>query len=220
MTTIYPQSVQCALCKSHNDVVSVASTNAFGSMDLDLRPPPMERDILHTYVQRCSHCGYCSNDIASVGGLAVDRVGSVDYMALLSDESFPELAQSFRAHAYLAEAGGELRSSLAAQLHAAWACDDAKDFPGAAESCRQETLRLLDLLQDQGEVFCGDKATDAMLQLDLLRRSGQFAAASALTTTLQAENLPGILAQIASFQDARAKANDRACYTVEAATSH
>jgi hypothetical protein len=41
MTTIHQEEVSCAVCGSAQRVMELGSTNAFGSMDLDTRPPEM-----------------------------------------------------------------------------------------------------------------------------------------------------------------------------------
>jgi len=46
MTTLFMTSVDCAVCQSKQEITQIGSTNAFGSMDLDMRPPPMQRDTL------------------------------------------------------------------------------------------------------------------------------------------------------------------------------
>jgi len=41
MTTIHQEQVSCAVCGSAQMVMELGSTNAFGAMDLDTRPPEM-----------------------------------------------------------------------------------------------------------------------------------------------------------------------------------
>ena len=43
MTTIFQQTVTCGHCGTENEVIELGSTNSFGSMDLDMRPPPMRK---------------------------------------------------------------------------------------------------------------------------------------------------------------------------------
>ena len=43
MTTIFGEEVTCAVCGSKQTVQEIGSTNTFGAMDLDTRPPEMQR---------------------------------------------------------------------------------------------------------------------------------------------------------------------------------
>ena len=68
MTTWYHQDVKCHHCgrKSQHNVLG--STNAFGSPDLDLRPPEMQRLTMEGWLQLCPHCGYCAPDLSEEEG--------------------------------------------------------------------------------------------------------------------------------------------------------
>ncbi len=43
MTTIYNKKITCCLCNKESEYRGIGSTNAFGSPDLDTRPPQMQR---------------------------------------------------------------------------------------------------------------------------------------------------------------------------------
>ena len=57
MTTQSAEECTCAVCGRVSMQGVIMSTNAFGSPDLDLRPPPMERFTIDHWVQECPHCG-------------------------------------------------------------------------------------------------------------------------------------------------------------------
>ena len=221
MTTQYLESAACAICGAANDVIVVSSTHSFGAMDLDTRPAPMMRDTLGAQIQKCRGCGFCSSDITSSAGIDVSLVQTDAYRQLLHDPRFPDLARQFRAHGYLVEAAGSLQTAARAQLSAAWVCDDkAGDDPTAAETCREDTLRLFALLHDRSTSFGADLATDRILSLDLLRRTRQFAAVATLAADLRTGRLPEILDQVALFQQHLALARDTSCRTVKDAMQH
>ena len=79
MTTYFTAEYTCAVCGRTHKFRVVGSTNSFGSPDLDLRPAPMQRDTIHTWVQTCPDCGYSNGKI--------DRDTSVD-KKWLSRESY------------------------------------------------------------------------------------------------------------------------------------
>lgn len=64
MTTTVPHHSVCGVCGGISEQTGLQSTNAFGSPDLDLRPPEMERSTMCYWVQTCPQCGYCASDIA------------------------------------------------------------------------------------------------------------------------------------------------------------
>ncbi|MBR4908658.1 MAG: hypothetical protein IKZ43_06585 [Acidaminococcaceae bacterium] len=46
MTTMFRQKYKCAVCGAEQEFYGIASTNSFGSPDLDLRPPEMQRSTM------------------------------------------------------------------------------------------------------------------------------------------------------------------------------
>lgn len=215
MTTLQQEFETCAHCGWTGEFTTVTSTNAFGSPDLDLRPPPAERHILSHAVRECPDCGLCASRLSEIDGLETSILGTAGYAATMNDPSFPPLACRFRAQAQLAQAAGNHARAGSSQLRAAWACDDAgDDFASGAAQCRRELLATLDLLHEAGETLADDKLTDAVMELDLLRRSGDFDAVVARSGTLSGQDLPELLAQIVAFERERAEAQDRAGYTV------
>ena len=214
MTTIFQQTVTCGHCGTENEVIELGSTNSFGSMDLDMRPPPMERDTLAQQIHRCQGCGYCAPDLGERIG-ADGLLESDDYRALFADERYPDLARKFIAYAFLAESSGDLRAAAWAYRSAAWVCDDEVDnHVISAIKCRIEVLRLMEGLRLNGQSFTDDPITDSILELDLLRRSGQYSEVLACAHALSEKELPEMLQSISAFQQQLANAGDSSCYTV------
>ena len=220
MTTIFQQSLTCGHCGAENEVIELGSTNSFGSMDLDMRPPPMERDTLAQQIHCCQGCGYCAPDLGERIG-ADGLLESDNYRALLADESYPDLARKFIAYTFLAESSGDLRAAAWAYRSAAWVCDDEVDnHVISAIKCRIEVLRLMAGLRLNGQSFTDDPITDSILELDLLRRSGQYSEVLTRAHDLSKKELPEMLRSISAFQRQLATAGDSSCYIVTDALGH
>jgi hypothetical protein len=62
VTTIFEEEVTCAVCGSKQTVQEMGSTSSFGAMDLDTRPPPLQRGTMEMWVHalgvppRDGHC--------------------------------------------------------------------------------------------------------------------------------------------------------------------
>jgi hypothetical protein len=50
VTTIFEEEATWAVCGSKQTVQEIGSTNSFGAMDLDMRPPQMKRSTMHLWV--------------------------------------------------------------------------------------------------------------------------------------------------------------------------
>lgn len=218
MTTIHATSVDCAVCLSSTEISLLGSTNAFGSMDLDMRPPSMARDTLHHQIHRCPACGFCGPRLAWFEGLNISLVKDSNYLAILYDKTYPELANQFRAHAFLSALANNQASVIGAYLKAAWVCDDLAATEAVAIACRQHVLTSLSVLHGSGGCYTSDLLTDQVLRTDLLRRAKQFDAAVQHISTLTKGQLPKMLLQILNFQARLCIAKDGDCYQVSDAT--
>ncbi len=210
---IYRRKKNCAVCGKESEYPVIASTNAFGACDLDLRPPEMRRSTMHTWVQECTWCGYVSEDItklpAGVNDAKVisDTLCTYDYIATEGKRFSSDLAIRFYRHYMLKKQQQSIRGAFNSLVYAAWACDDAKDKANAVY-CRELALEYLDILIAENQ---GDKNL-IVQKADLLRRSGHFDAVVKEYTgkALGSELLDKIIA----FQIEKAKLGDDACYTV------
>lgn len=215
MTTFSQVSFTCACCGSPSEGVVLSSTNAFGSMDLDMRPPPMQRDTLAQQIHQCSECGYCSPDLEDAEGIDPAVVHGRDYQSISTNLGYPPLARRFLAYAHLAAVAGDHRSTAWAMLRAAWVCDDTgAEYVDQSVTCRNRVSEALHGLHAQRETFTNDQQTDGILRLDVLRRAGRFDEAIAEASRLQATQLPDILDKIAAFQILQARNRNVDCYTV------
>ena len=124
MTTIVPIEQSCAVCGGSSEHYALGSTSTFGAPDLDLRPPPLERDTLQHQIQCCPHCGYCADDIAEAPEVASELVATAEYQTDLKRESFPELTRHFLCASRVLRAAGQIAESGWMALKGAWAADD------------------------------------------------------------------------------------------------
>lgn len=149
MTTLYPENLKCAVCGAVAEYTQVCSTNAFGSPDLDTRPPEMRRSTMFAWVRRCPECGYCASDISQATPRAAVLVRSPEYALQLADEKYPELANSFMCKALIEEQSEDLAAAAWSLIHAAWACDDA-ERNGPARTCRCKAADMVRKALDSG----------------------------------------------------------------------
>ncbi len=216
MTTLANLTIICGNCGTANNTAVVISTNSFGSLDLDLRPPPMERDTLAHEIQHCITCGYCSRDLEDQIAPA-DSLKSMTYRSILDNTGLPELARKFAAFGHLSEQASDPHNAAWASLRAAWTCDDTLGFEESARQMRCTVLRLIQQIHELQQTFADDHDTDSILELDLLRRSGQLDEVRIRSEQLSHTDLPEILRRICTFETVLAAQGDTACYQVDEA---
>lgn len=237
MTMHFISTANCVICgeECHNPVL--ASTNAFGTPDLDLRPPPMQRHTMGTWVQCCRDCGFVAADIEQ-NPYSVDQS---TIQALLQRPDYPPMGQpdgtwqlgNFERQALLEQWAGSRAAEADAWRHAAWCADDgalyalesAADpalYLGMAQRFRRETIRAtLAMLAVPTADFGDEQQFHARVRLvDALRRVGDFNATAALCDELFATGGEAVLGpaavigHILTFQRAKAQAHDIACYRI------
>jgi hypothetical protein len=213
MTTFAQKEVQCAVCGTTVEMNILASTNAMGSSDLDLRPPEMQRSTMHTWVQQCPQCGFCNGSIDDAPAGAKELVDSPDYRAQLEDERLPALARTFLCAAMVVQ-NEDRRSAAHSKLCAAWDCDDA-ELPDMASECRRGAIALL---EDADELDDPSQAVlESAIVIDMLRRIGDFSLASERCEQLVSVTTDENLLAILGFQKDLISAKDTACHSVEEA---
>ena len=211
MTTFFRQEVKCANCHKSSEHQALGSTNAFGSPDLDLRPPEMQRSTMSAWLQQCPHCGYVAPKL-SKGTDDMAAVSQSDYRASLSDQRFPELARRFLAHALLL-VSSEPDSAAHSRLSAAWVCDDLGKSDLAVE-CRRLAAECLAKLRP----FADDEqgVSQGAIFVDVLRRAGQWEQAEAECAALLAcKNAKEILRQVLEYQSRLIGEHDKDAHRVD-----
>ena len=213
MSTVFRTKQRCAVCGEVNEYAVLGSTNAFGSPDLDLRPPEMQRSTMYLWVRECPGCGYVAEDVEEETTVGADFLQTPEYRSCGGIGFGSSLAARFcRAHLIDLQVG-RIPEAFHALLHAAWACDDAGEEENAVR-CRTLALDLVTALIDRKE---DDLETLHLMKADLLRRTGRFAELKARYEGFTfGEELPD---RILAFQLARAEAGDTACHRIADAVS-
>ncbi len=212
MTSFSASYTVCGVCGSTVKLFVLRSTNAFGSSDLDLRPPEMQRSTMGFWTQVCPECGYTAARLAKAPGFPREFLSSPRYLdcdGLITDS---DLARRFyRQHLGAAEES-DLSTAADALLHAAWCCDDAGEADNAA-LLRRKSLELMErelprLPEEQKEQRMVHRA-------DLLRRTRQFARLIGEYARFKCSS--PIHGSIVAFQLMLSKEGDDGRHTVEQA---
>lgn len=219
MTTLYPDNLKCAVCGAEAKYTQIGSTNAFGSPDLDTRPPEMRRSTMFAWVRRCPECGYCASDIGQAMPRAAALMRSPEYSRQLADETYPELANSFMCKALLEEQSEDLAAAAWSLIHAAWACDDA-ERDGPARTCRCKAVGMVGKVLDSGQRIADQEAADTAIQVDLLRRAGRLDEASELIRRQRAGIGEDIILKVLAFQERLIERGDLSCHTIAEALAN
>lgn len=218
MTTMFPTLQLCAVCGLTSEHMLISSTSSFGAMDLDTRPPPLARDTLAQEIQRCPTCGYCAPDISEMTDLDVDLPNDAEYQEVLKGSSDkPALACKFEAAAVLATRAAQHAEAGWFLLKAAWTCDD-QQAEDAARAYRTKTLESWTAATSSAQTFAADATSEALMRVDILRRSGSFNEAMKLIDSLPVPE-DEFLSAILSFERHLSESEDDACHTIDEAVA-
>lgn len=212
MTTFKEEKVRCSLCSTKTKYTGITSTNAFGSTDLDTRPPEMERSTIVAWVQRCPKCGYCASDVSTARPEAQTVVIGQEYKDQLNDPTYPKLAASFLCKAILDRESKDFAAATWALIHAAWVCDDS-DQAEEAMACRQKAADMLVIAEEHRQQVAEQDGASTTMLIDLLRRSGQFEQARKTIVERRRMISERIIARILDFQTCLLDRNDTGCHT-------
>ena len=205
----YPLEItqKCAICKKKSTQTILASSSTFGPSDLDKRPPEMLRSTMWCWIQECPHCGYISGDIEKKVKINKKWLQSEEYINGNGVKFSSYLAKKFYKQFLICLQAEDTKGAFFAALHAAWVCDDTRDFDNAV-FCRILALEMLkELLKSP------DAEEDlVIIRADLLRRTCDF---DTLIEEYQNKKFSSdLLDQIIAFQIEKAKVRDDRCYTV------
>ena len=208
MTTFRPKTQKCYVCGNESTQRIISNTNRFGSPDLDLRPPEMERSTMPYWVTVCPSCGYAARDLSDETGVSAEWLRSESYISCdgISFESV--LAKIFYRRYLISTRDGKMKDAFFTLLYAAWSCDDAQDDTNAIR-CRELALSLIDtLIETDGDY----RNTFLLIKADLLRRAGLFdrLAEEFASFTCEKERTQRII----QFQLQKAKEKDARCYRI------
>ena len=214
MTTVLKEIIQCAVCGERSEHFTVGSTNTFGWMDLDTRPPEMMRSTINMWIMVCPSCGYCSMDISKCAEKSPELVRSPAYQRQLKNPQFPDTANAFLCSSLIKELAGQDAMAGWDSIHAAWVCDDAgSDI--SARACRKKAVVLLQKAREKGQSFAAADGGSEALITDLLRRSGLFIKALKICNEgLRNHRTDAIFLDLLRFQKTLILKKDTACHTV------
>jgi hypothetical protein len=214
MTTFAEESIQCGACGrvfTHN---AIASTNAFGSPDLDTRPPEMQRSTMPAWVQRCPSCDHCATQVSKFDPLSRPVMDSKQYRAQLTDPDYPNLASTFICAGMLAVAAGQMKEAVWHYVHAAWTLDDAKK-DALAHTWRSNAADIaLELLRDGHRFIDQPGASEAVLT-DCLRRASRPREALQMIESGLAAQPEEIIQKILHFQRSLIERGDTGRHLIE-----
>ena len=210
----FPTESRCVICELGSKQESLASTNMFGSPDLDTRPPEMRRSTMEYWLQQCPHCGYCAAHISKDVGITRAFIESPTYQEQRFNPRFPALANAFLCKSILEETTGELSSAAWSAIHAAWVSDDY-DEPAAAATCRRRALDLWKRGAANGQALTENSEVDISITADLLRRVGEHESVRLLVSDALNEITDETIRKLLRYQHTLASREDTACHTVE-----
>jgi len=215
MTTIYEEEVTCAVCGAKQTVQEMGSTSSFGPMDLDTRPPPLQRGTMEMWVHECVECGFVAPELGTAVQGDAQIVASAGYRAELAKAGRVRQASRFVCRSLLEEAARDLVTAGWRRLHAAWVHDDVADVEEAREQ-RLAALELFERARAQGKLAMKSVAGgDALLLSDIARRAGEFVRALAFCDAgMKIAELPEFVTKLLAFQRDLVLARDAGCHSV------
>ncbi len=218
MTTFAQETVTCGACRFVFKHHVLASTNTFGSCDLDTRPPEMQRSTMSTWIQRCPSCGYSARDITQFNAGMAPVLHGPEYQAHLTDPRYPDLANHFLCAAMLMQAVGQAADAGWAMLHAAWVLDDAKKDE-LARLCRSDAADSFVAALAAGETLGQQAGASEAIIVDCLRRAGRGGEALTVIDRALASGCDGIIKKVLVFERSLIECGDTSCHLVSDALS-
>lgn len=213
MTTIFENEVTCAVCGAKQTVQELGSTSSFGAMDLDTRPPELQRSTMDHWLHECDECGYVASDLGDA-----DEAGQMTsvwhaYLAELHSTQRPRLANRFVCRSLLDAAAGDRAAAGWRRLHAAWACDDTEQAEEARVQ-RRAALELFERAKTAGQrVMKSVVGGDAVLLADIARRAGEFEQATEYCAAgLALPELPVFVSKLLALEQELVAARDIGCH--------
>ena len=217
MTFTDPTVVVCAVCGTPTRVLLPERSVAFGSPDLDTRPPGgARRTGLARLVQRCTGCGLGARDLSAPPDDARDGIADPEYREVLDDASLPAKAREFLCSARLAWAAGRVDDGFWDTLSAAWTSDDAQ-AADAADRCRGFALAALRLARASGRPVGDHDGIDDVIEADLLRRTGAFGDAERCIRRALDRRHDDVVEQVLRFERDLVGQQDRGVHRVSEA---
>ena len=215
MTTLFQEPKECYVCGHIGEYSEMGSTNAFGSPDLDTRPPEMERSTISYRIQICPNCFYCGPDISKGDPRIKDMVEGEEYKKVGHDLDFPDKAAGFLCHSHILDRLGKYQEAAWACLHAAWYCDD-DEMELAAGLCREKAFDAFQKAKENDDTLLSEpKGSYDALMVDLLRRIPKLPDASDYCITAIEREPDNLILKVLLFQKELIIQRDTGCYIIE-----
>jgi hypothetical protein len=218
MTTLSESAVKCSVCGTNSIVFTISSTNNFESPDLDSRPGEMERSTIDNWVQECSNCGLCSDDISMTASIDQQFLSSPDYVKQRNQDGIPEKAAQFMCFRLICLEQKNYSAAGWNAVHAAWVCDDEQinDFVSFREIAIEDFGKAF----GSNQSYAQNKQSQALVTTDLHRVIGQFKEAKKIMESCISEfELEEPLLSIAKFQLHLINQQDSIIHKIEEAIS-
>lgn len=216
MTTLFQEELICTMCGAKSGHTDMFSTNSFGSPDLDLRPPEMQRSTMDCWVQECPSCGYAYSSIEEKADNSEVTISSDAYVEILSGNLNGTLTGRFVKASLIAEQAADIDAAANYALSAAWAADDASNGT-SANSCRHRAASLFEELLKGMDHSSEEAISICAIMVDILRRSEQWEKAISLAETMLSQNLDPTIKSVLEFEISAASRHDAKCYTIDQA---
>lgn len=210
MSTFSKLKEKCFLCNKVSEQTEINSTNSFGSSDLDLRPPEMQRSTMSFWIKECPTCGYVNFSLTKESPLKKTKV--LEIYSTLSEQLnnmniFSKEAYKFLKAAKFFEATNNDMAAFDNYRYAAWVYDDEQNFEGG--------FYIRNLIIEKINVFLEKKfnSISFIIKLDYLRRNKMFD--DVINQSYDQKALNKIEIEVVKFIKKLATKKDSNVYTVE-----
>ncbi len=212
MTTLRRLPTTCSICGQTSVHTVMYSSNTFGGgPDLDLRPAPMLRNTMHTWIQRCPHCGYCSPKLSEETGITRDFLESDKYLSCNGIYFKNRLAEDFFRYHLICLELNKPEKAVTNALRAAWACDDSSELNNAV-MCRLYCLESMKPIEEETDI------NELLKRADIMRRAGLFDAVIKFYSDITPEN--PLHKTLIDFHILKSREEDADCYTIKEACDY
>lgn len=214
MCYVHRMISRCAICGSENDLPDKSRAEATEPPDFDTRPGEPLRSTIETWVECCSFCTYCADDITAAHSKAHEIVSSDPYQQTYLNITLPDKARHFLCYAYLLDKLRQHADAGWSALQAAWYCDDLGDFY-AASQCREKAIEYWKRGKHAGQAFSDDLASEYALVADVHRRMGELELANiTCSEALDMEDIPPVLEHILRRQKSLIEQKDTGSHSL------
>lgn len=166
-------------------------------------------------MQMCPECGYAASDISTIHEAATDLITTTAYQRQRFDSETPELARPFLCHALILAHVKQYADAGWTALHAAWACDDAKDEK-ASRGARELAIGYWKHGKHHGQPF-GELPEEFAIVTDVLRRTEKFEEALVTCTEgIDLEDLDPLFQHVLLFEKTLIQRRDAGRYNLAA----